>query len=89
MVELAGFAILFFGAFYGAVEAKRTWNVGFAVLAFVGCFVAGFVLMAIIPFIGWLCGAVPAIAFVRHAQATRFRALASGDDDPPTGMLSD
>lgn len=88
MLGLAGFVVLIFGSVLGAVEANRTWNVGIAILAFLGSLVGGIMLL-MIPFVGWFLGALPGFALQRHAQAVRFLALANEEDELTVGLMDE
>jgi hypothetical protein len=87
LVELAGIGILLIGSVYAGIESNRTWNMLAALGAFLGCLIVGFVLMAVIPFVGWLVAVAPAVGIVRHAQSTRFRRLANEPDEAPLGLI--
>lgn len=86
MLGLAGFVVLVFGSVLGAVEAKRTWNIGIAFLAFGASLSIG-VMMLMVPLVGWFLGALPGFALYRQAQAVRFRELADEDDELTRELL--
>jgi len=81
MIELSGLVLIMVGACFAAWQANDTWNPGVAIAVFFGTGIAGFFLFLLVPIVGFLAGAAPAVVMFQHARSTKFRQIADEPDD--------